>query len=365
MRIGIDVGRALHGDGGVASYTAELVRALIRHAPAEELVLFDLDRGRSRRAVYESALGSLPAAVECAPAARPVLESLDLFHAPGFVMPPAGARRTVLTLHDLTVLSHPECHTAANRVRTLSAIALALARGATVLAVSDATRREATRLLALDAGRVEVVPPVLGACFTAAAAEGDAAALRSFGLDAPFALAVAGIEPRKNLGRLLEAWDLLPTAVRGRHRLVLVTAPGWLEAGLRRRLASAASAGEILRLSRLGAPELAALYRRARVLVFPSLAEGFGLPVAEAMACGTPVVTSNRSALPETAGGAALLVDPEDAGGIAAAVARVLGDEQLRRDLRERGLERARRFVPQAVVAELLTAYRRTAGLLG
>lgn len=361
MRIGIDAGRALHGDGGVAAYTRELVHGLARHAPAHELVLFDLDRGLRRRAAYERALGRLPAAVGIAPVEAEALRRLDLFHAPGFKMPPVGAPRTAFTLHDLTVLSHPECHTEANRARTLIAIARAVARGATLVAVSDATRREALRLLSLPADGVEVLSPILAPCFAAGDTGSDEATITRLGVVGPYVLAVAGLEPRKNLGRLLDAWELLPKQLDERCRLVIVTSAGWLETTVRRRLAALVRTGEVVKLAGLEGIELAALYRRARALAFPSLAEGFGLPVAEAMACGAPVLTSDRSSMPEVAGGAAVLVDPENAADIADGLARVLGDEELRRDLRERGFERAERYSAAAVVPRLLAVYSRAA----
>lgn len=359
MRIGIDAGRALHGDGGVAAYTRELIRGLAGQAPEHELVLFDLDRGARRREAYLRALGPLPAAVEVAPVDAGALRRLDLFHAPGFRMPPVGAPRTAFTLHDLTVLSHPACHTEANRARTLVAIAEALSRGATVIAVSEATRLEAERLLGLDSARLEVVPPIVAPCFRSSG--DDDRVLEDLGVERPFVLVVAGFEPRKNLGRLLDAWELLPEALCDRHLLVMVSSAGWLESTLRRRVARLRRAGGVVELAGLRAVELAALYRRARALVFPSLAEGFGLPVAEAMACGAPVITSDRSSMPEVAGGAAVLVDPEDTADIADGMARVLGDEELRRGLRERGLERAERYSAAAVVPRLLAVYARAA----
>jgi glycosyltransferase involved in cell wall biosynthesis len=288
-----------------------------------------------------------------------VLRRLDLFHAPGFAMPPNGAPSTVFTLHDLTILSHPECHTAANRARTLTAIAQALSRGATVLAVSEATRLEAERLLDLNVDRVEMAPPMVSSCFSTVGGGEDDAILDRLGVERPFVLAVGGLEPRKNLGRLLDAWDLLPKTLRERHRLVMVTSAGWLETRLRRRLAQLDRSGDVVELGGLEGTELAALYRGTRALVFPSLAEGFGLPVAEAMACGTPVITSDRSSMPEVAGAAAVLVDPEDTAAVADGVERVLTDDELRRDLRERGPERAARFSAEAVVPRLLAVYSR------
>lgn len=360
MRIGVDAGRALHGYGGVATYTRQLVNGLARHAPGHEIVIFDLDRGVHRRDDFERVFGVLPSTVLAAKATGDELESLDVFHAPGFAMPPPGAPNHVFTLHDLTVLSHPEFHTLDNRVRTMVSIAAALTRGATVIGVSLATRAEAVRLLSLSGETVEVLPPILDPRFTPGGNdELDQAALDRLGIDGAFCLAVGSLEPRKNLGRLLDAWELLNADLRAEVRLVVVASTGWMEGTVRRRLHAYGREDSIRPLSRVSGLDLAALYRRARVVVFPSLAEGFGLPVAEAMACGAPVVTSDLSAMPEVAGGAAVLVDPGDADDIANGIRRVLENTELRRDLRERGPERATRFSAESVVPRLLEIYHR------
>ncbi len=362
MRIGIDAGRMVHGQGGVASYTRELIRALAAPGVEHEIVLFDLDGRGVVPETFTSVFGELPERVWLASGAKPELEALDLFHAPGFAVPEMGAPNLIFTLHDLTILSHPECHTLANRVRTLASVADALAHGATILAVSEATRREALRLLALPVEKVEVLPPILNPRFSAGGdVRADKAIARRLGINDLFVLAVGSLEPRKNHERLLDAWTALPDRLRSTHQLVVVAADGWRQRTILRRLDGLADTGSVLRVGRLNDDELAALYRRARALVFPSLAEGFGLPVAEAMACGAPVVTSNSSSLPEVAGGAAILVDPEDADEIAAAVAGVLEDEALRRGLRERGYERSMCFSSDAVLPRLLEIYRRAA----
>ena len=361
MRLGVDAGRALHGHGGVASYTRELVRSLIASPRVEEVCLFDLDRGWSRRDAFVRGLGPLPAKVVVAPPVRSELEGLNLFHAPGYAMPPAGAPRHVFTLHDLTVLSHPHCHTLDNRVRSLASVSEALVRGATILAVSEATREESVRLLALPFDSVEVVPPMLNPIFQVAGdRDVDAAAGARFGVRQPYVLAVASLEPRKNFGRLLDAWSSLGKTT-GAHQLVVVAAEGWRQGRIRRRLERMTGDGSVVKIGYISDEVLASLYRRAKAFVFPSLAEGFGLPVAEAMACGTPVVTSRISSMPEVVGDAALLADPEDADEIAAAIARMLSDQDLRRRLRDRGLEQARAFSREALVPRLFEVYRRAA----
>jgi len=362
VRIGVDAGRLVYGRGGVASYTRELIRGLASEGVEDEVVLFNLDRSRSLAVAVADAFGDLPPRVRIAGRSSGELERIDVFHAPGFAVPTVGGARVVFTLHDLTVLSHPGCHTLANRVRTLTSVADALARDATTIAVSEATRREALRLLALPTDRIEVVPPIVNPTFQAGG-DGriDAEVTRRFGLGEAFVLWVGSLEPRKNVGRLLDAWTALADHLRRSHQLVLVAADGWSQRSLSRRLDRLARSGTVVRISRLDHAELAALCRRTRLLVFPSLAEGFGLPVAEAMACGAPVVTSNVSSLPEVAGDAAVLVDPEDVDAITAGMARVLEDEDLRRDLRERGRERSRRFTASAVIPRLLEVYRRVA----
>lgn len=361
MRLGIDAGRALHGRGGVATYTRELVLSLAASPRVEEIVLFDLDRGCTRRDEFERELGSLPAEVVTAPAIRSELEGLNLFHAPGFAMPPFGAPRHVFTLHDLTVLSHPHCHTLDNRVRTLASVSEALARGATVLAVSNATKEETIRLLALPTASVEVVPPVLNPIYRVAGdRQKDAEAAARLGVREPYVLAVASLEPRKNFGRLLDAWNSLGRTT-GAHQLVVVASEGWRQGRVRRRLERMTSDGSVVKVGHVPDNVLASLYRRARLFVFPSLAEGFGLPVAEAMACGVPVVTSALSSMPEVVGDGALMVDPEQSDDIAAAIERLLGDRSLRGVLRDRGLERARAFSREALVPRLFEVYRRAA----
>jgi len=215
--------------------------------------------------------------------------------------------------------------------------------------------------LSMSGESLEVLPPILAPRFTPAGNdELDEAVLSGLGVEAPFCLAVGSLEPRKNLGRLLDAWEELPAALREEHILVVVASAGWLQGGVRGRLRDLEREGAARFVTRLSESDLAALYRRARVAVFPSLAEGFGLPVAEAMASGTPVVTSNVSSMPEVAGGAAVLVDPEDVDAITAGIRRVFERPELRRDLREKGPERAIRFSAELVVPRLLEIYRRT-----
>ncbi len=238
---------------------------------------------------------------------------LDLLHCTTFRGPLRAAVPFAITLHDLALVRHPELFPRWHRLSGRAGIGPVARAADHVFAVSEFTKREAVELLGVAEERVNVIGNAVEPVFTAdgPATEGD------------YVLAVATLEPRKNLSRIAAAAAAAGTELR------VVGAPGW--GGVR----TPGWVGEV------SDDELAALYRGARALVFPSLYEGFGIPVLEAMACGTPVVTSLGGATEEVAGGAAVLVDPLDV----AAIATGIGEAAARRDeLRELGLVRARAF---------------------
>jgi glycosyltransferase involved in cell wall biosynthesis len=242
---------------------------------------------------------------------------------------------TILTVHDLAVLRHPEVFPAWTRLYGRTALRRTIRAATRVFAVSEFSKREVIELADVDPDRVDVVPNALEPVFRAdgEAAEGD------------YVLAVGTLEPRKNLARVVEA-----TALAG-VQLRLVGASGWGEAGVR--------GDHVTWLGRIGDDELAAAYRGARCLVFPSLYEGFGIPALEAMACGTPVVTSTGTSMEEVVGDASVLVDPLDVPSIAAGIEEA---DRRRAELVPRGLERARRFTWERTVEAAVEGYRRAIG---
>jgi glycosyltransferase involved in cell wall biosynthesis len=255
---------------------------------------------------------------------------LDLLHCTTFRGPRRASVPFAVTLHDLALVRHPELFPRWHRLSGRAGIG-AVARGADrVFAVSEFTKREAVELLGVDEKRVVVVGNAIEPVFTpeGPAAEGD------------YVLAVATLEPRKNLKRTAEA------AARAGVELRVVGARGW--GGVE----TPGWVGEV------ADEELAALYRGARALVFPSLYEGFGIPVLEAMACATPVVTSRGGAAEEVAGGAAVLVDPLDVEAIAAGIEEV---SSRRDELRPLGLERAGTYSWRAVADAVERVWRELA----
>lgn len=359
MRVGIDIGRALRGYDGVASYSLQLAKGLLDADRDTEYRLYDLDARSCGHDSVARILGDLPANARVCATSRSEIVGLDLFHCTAFRLPPPGARRLVFTIHDLTFISHPALHTAANRARSLTSTAQALARDATVIAVSETTRGAAVDLLSLPTGAVRVIPPVLDSVYRPPGdpTQGREVAAR-LALRSPYLLHVGSLEPRKNLAGVIAAFEVLSADLRRDLKLVVVSSGGWREREVRARLDAMVRAERALVFGGLTAYELAAIYSGAEALVYPSLVEGFGLPVAEAMACGTPVVTSDRSSLKEISGNAAVLVDPDDPSAIAAGVERILRDSSLRNQLVERGLATCERYSRSRVIPSVLGLYR-------
>jgi glycosyltransferase involved in cell wall biosynthesis len=222
-----------------------------------------------------------------------------------------------------------------------------LRRAASLLCISEATRADLVARFPATVPRACVVPLAADADFFAA--QPDPATNERHGLDRPYVLAVGTLEPRKNLERLVAAWEGLADT----HTLALVGPRGWDDETI---VAAARRAGDVRLLGHVSDADLAALYAGADCFAYPSLYEGFGLPVLEAMAAGAPVLTSNVSSLPEVAGDAALLVDPRDSDAIRAGLARLLGDGALRAGLRARGRARAAQYSWDRTAAEMLRA---------
>jgi alpha-1,3-rhamnosyl/mannosyltransferase len=356
--VGIDVGKALGEADGLATVTRVLVQGLAGAEVDHRFVLFDLHHRELDEPRLRQVFPELPDRFTVA-AGAPRAGVVDVFHAPAHRCPPTGTGRLVYTLHDLTYISHPRLHTAANRADTLVATAEAACQEACFVAVSRHTRQQAVDLLALPPEWVEVVHNAPDPVFRPLDRHRVVTVLDRLDIDRPYVLTVGSLEPRKNLVGLLDAFERLPDAVRGSHALVVTGAAGWHNREILERLDRAARHATIVRTGAVALEDLVALYGGAAAFAYPSLAEGFGLPVVEAMACGAPVVTSSCSALPEVAGEAALLVEPTDPAALADGLGRILTDDDLSRELRARGLARARELTLQRMADRLLEIYQR------
>jgi glycosyltransferase involved in cell wall biosynthesis len=269
----------------------------------------------------------------------------NLLHSLDHVAPAWGPWRSVVTLHDLAFLLYRNTHTAASRAY-YAATGESVRRAERVIAVSQRTASDAVRLLGVDPSRIRVVHEAAAPGFSPRPRDGLARLAERFGFDPdprrPYALFVGTLEPRKNLPLLLEAFAELRRHVDA--QLLVVGARGWLDEPIFAVHARTGVGNAARFLGSLGEEDLAVLYSHAGVFVLPSLYEGFGLPVLEAMACGAPVVCSNAGPLPEVAGDAAVLLKPQDARVWAAAMLGVLTNSADSNELRQRGFARVKMF---------------------
>ena len=275
-----------------------------------------------------------------------------MVHCPATSPAYGGSTPLVMTVHDLLWLSLPQYFT--TPVRAYHRMCLpAIRRAAAVLTDCEYTRGQLVELVGVPAERVHVAP--LGVDPRFASRDVDRDRLRErFGIPGRYVLAVATREPRKNLGALLRAFERLAPRVDD-VQLVLVGGRGWRSAELERTLAAVDDRVTVTGF--VSDEELAELYAGATCFAFPSFAEGFGLPVLEAMASGAPVVTSDRTSLPEVAGDAALLIDPDDDHALEDALHRLLTTPELAADLARRGLARSATFTWEACALATRAAY--------
>jgi glycosyltransferase involved in cell wall biosynthesis len=280
---------------------------------------------------------------------------VELLHSLASTAPSLGRFRRVVTVHDLNYLVHPDTHFGLNSLGMRVLVPAAVRRSHRVIVPSAATRRDLVERLGADPDAIDVVPEGLGQPPRPGARLPDALRERLAGR--PYVLSVSAKRPHKNLRRLIGALALIPAPRR--PRLVLPGYPTPHEAELREHAAALGVTGDVTFLGWVSAGELEGLYAEASLFAFPSLYEGFGLPVLEAMARGVPVATSGRASLAEVAGSAALLFDPEDERAIASAIERVLGDPALARRLREQGRAQAARFSWTAAAEGTVASYRR------
>ena len=281
-----------------------------------------------------------------------------LLHSPNYILLPFNGP-SVATIHDLSYLHYPQHHPRERILFMEQQMPRTLRQAAAIICDSEFVRREIIDLLGMPAEKVIAAPLGADSAFQPRVPAILQPALARYHLaETAYLLVVATLEPRKNLLQMLMTYARLPAELRARHPLVLVGTRGWLNEDLERHLAPLERSGQIRRLGYVPQTDLPALYAGAFAFAYPSLYEGFGLPVLEAMASGVPVLTSDRSSLPEVAGDAALLVNPEDSDALAAGLERLLTDDGWRSLAVERGLQQARQFSWDRCIAETVAVYR-------
>jgi glycosyltransferase involved in cell wall biosynthesis len=369
MRVVIDAAPLLIRSAGVKNYLYYWIEhlrriagtAVIRTFPSFETIGSLTHEGsiagfwRTWRGLAALALANYSGA--------PVLDWLtsgaDIFHATSLVRHPPTRTRLTATIHDLTCWLMPELHPAAN-LRADRSFAAILKRASRLIAVSESTKNDAIRVLGIAPEKITVIHSGVAEQFFQVEDQAIQAARARYQLKRPFALFVGTVEPRKNVDVLLDAYEELAPSLRQEFDLAIIGPMGWAPASTAARLRSGASG--LHYLGYVPEQDIAPLTAAATVFIYPSLYEGFGFPVAQAMAAGVPAVVSNVSSLPEIAGDAALLVDPRSVSSVRDALARLLLSSDLRETLAARGRLRAQEFRWEACAARSLKFFQEVAG---
>ena len=282
----------------------------------------------------------------------------SLVHGTNYFLP-RDAETGIITVHDLSVFRFPETHPPDRREAFEREFERSLGRARHVIADSETVRREIIETFHIPEDQVSAIPLGVDARFHPRPDVELRRELAQFGLEpGSYALCVSTLEPRKKIAELIRAWSRLAASDRAATPLVLAGAKGWLNEALHDDIRNAASQGWLKHLGFVPDSALAALYAGARLFLYPSIYEGFGLPPLEAMASGTPVLVANRSCLPEVCGDAAAYVDPNDLQAFTAAIAKAVADSGWRESAREKGLRRAAQFTWDTCVARTAQLYR-------
>jgi len=375
-RIGIDA-RALgniNRNRGIGRYTARVVENLVGSPDGLEFVLFGFGDGPAPGTLDRSVLSGVewieipkrgkptefPSPREYLPFARAVGQArLSLFHGIDHNMTPFLVCPSIVTVHDLILLVLRGPYLGPSSMVWMKAHRVASRKARFVVAVSECTGKDVHRIWGIPEGRIVVVPEGVEPVYSPQGEGAVAEALARYGVERPYMLYLGGFDPRKNIVNMLLAFKRYRLAVGGPVRLVLCGDPSGFEGDLL-GLIEELGLGDAVKLAGFIADgDLPALYSGAECLVFVSVYEGFGLPLLEAMACGTPVLASDVSSIPEVVGDAGILVDPLEPDEIADGMARLTGDRELHDRLSVRGLERASGFTWDRTTERIREIYDR------
>ena len=361
MRIGMEVTAAVRQGGGIGRYVREMLKALAQRDSANQYKLFFASplpppypltplppNFAARHLPFHDIWlarfwhrAQLPLPVEW------ITGPIDVYHAPDFTLPPVRVP-SILTVHDLSFARDPDSAAPGLRSYLNAVVPRSVKRATHVIAVSQATKNDLMELYDAPAEKITVLYEGVDPVFKPTP---DPSVRRKYGLgDRPFIFSISTLQPRKNFRRLIRAFAQLPTD----FNLVIAGGKGWLYDDIFAEAETPKVRGRVIFTGFVADADLPALYSEASLLAYPSLYEGFGLPLLEAMACGTPTLTSNVSCLPEVSGGASVLVDPYNADSIAEGMKRALAESAA---LKTKGLARAAQFHWETSAKELLNLY--------
>ncbi|MCP4535643.1 MAG: glycosyltransferase family 4 protein [Chloroflexi bacterium] len=368
MTIYLDVSAAVHRRAGLSRYAESLTRALVAAHPDHYGLFYNQERsveplvGLEHLPARTVALGYKPwrMLVWLGQLARVGLDrflpGVELFHATEHLILPLRTAPTILTVHDLIFRHMPDHHKPLNRWYLNLTLPLYCRRASHIIAVSECTRRDLVTAYGLPPEKITVIYEAAAPHFRVQSPETLVDVRTRYNLPDRYLIFVSTIEPRKNLARLLAAFETL-WAEGLTDGLVIVGRRGWLYDNFFAQLERSPARDAVIFPGYVPDDDLPAVYAGAQVCIFPSLYEGFGLPVLEAMACGTPVATSSTSSIPEVGGNAALYFDPTDVEEITKVTRRILRDTTLQEKMRAQGLEQAGQFSWERAASETKSVY--------
>jgi glycosyltransferase involved in cell wall biosynthesis len=378
MRIGIDFSSASGTMTGVGYYTLNLVKNLAKIDKSNQYTLYTSFYGsyppkfgknvlpcqENFHVRFENVPKQIVTGLWFSPVPRKwLLGDIDILHSPIFRAPRDHPGKLIVTLHDASCAAVPECQTEITRRNSLKATRDAITFAKYIITDSYFSKSELVKYFNADPAQITVIHLAANDIFTPAKRMDQDRVLSKYHLSRDYVLIVGTCEPRKNIEILVRAYLHLPDILKKKYPLVIVGGTGWLHTS--DTLDTMLSSGKTETIHRLGyvdERDLPALYSAASVFVFPSLYEGFGLPVLEAMACGTPVISSNSSSLPEVGGNAALYFDPHNANQLKDTLEGLLNDESMCAQLSRKGIEHSRQFTWEKTARETLGVYERVYG---
>jgi O-antigen biosynthesis alpha-1,3-mannosyltransferase len=380
-RIAIDVSPLLDLSTGIGYYTAHLARQLIGLRPEFRWRFFAVPRRTEKEINFK--IGSeefkavikpwyLPARATSLLLQAPLKPLLavenfigesDLFHWTNFLCCSQRRGKKILTVHDISFCLFPEYHPLKRRLLFKKLFPGSLEQADHIITVSQNTKQDLVHHFHVPAKNITVIYLGVDPTFTPVTEPEAAPIMATHGVRfSEYLLYIGTVEPRKNLVRLIQAYNIFRANDSASLPLVLVGASGWLNQDLYKEIEKSPWKSEIKILGYVAKTDLPALYSGAVAFVYPSIYEGFGLPLLEAMACGAPVITANNSSLPEVVGDAAILVDAYNVEAIASVILQVVNDPRVREDLKQRGLARAKCFSWQFTAEQTLAVYERALG---
>lgn len=368
MKIGIDI-RILsfhHNKAGIYQYVYNLVSNLLSVDAQNEYILLSTIRGfrgdekisshfvrRFSGRLSTLFLEKLSVPVEV------LIGKINIFHGPCFFIPRSLSSKSIVTIHDLLPFRHPEFLPVKWNNAVKKSTYASVKKADSIIAVSDYTKNEIMDLFKIPGERIRVIHNGISPIFKQVKDQSKINDVKAkYGVNGPYLLFVGNIEPKKNIEKLIRAFVMLRNETDYKYSLLIAGGKAWHYPKVRDLVRELQISNEIIFTDVVEDDELPHLYSGAELFVFPSLHEGFGIPVIEAMSCGTPVVTSNATSIPEIAGDAALLIDPSSESEIAEAMHKILSSSIIRGQLIKKGIERAKKFSWEKTSLETLKLYK-------